>query len=122
MGVILRQPAHARHAAQLAALFIAIHRAKFRQPNWQLAVAVFLRRVNLDVMRAVHRLEQVLLVFIHLDGRVLAVFVKRKVPRLFIKLDAANVRREHRIVSALRQLALHKVLQLHAHDAALGHP
>ena len=43
-------------------------------------------------------------------------------PRLFIKLNTANVWSENWTVPALDQLALHEILQFRANNAALGHP
>ena len=59
VGVVLGEAAHAGHAVQLARLLEAIHRAELGQPQRQVAVAPRLRLVDRDVVRAVHRLEQV---------------------------------------------------------------
>ena len=61
VGIVLGEAADPGQPRQLARLLVAIDRAKLRQPHRQLAVAPRLGRVNLDVVRAVHRLEQVFL-------------------------------------------------------------
>ena len=58
MGIILREAAHAGHAVQFAGLLVAIDGAELGQADGQIAIAARLRLVNVDVMRAVHRLEQ----------------------------------------------------------------
>jgi hypothetical protein len=58
MGVVLREAADARHAVELAGLFPAIDGAELGEAHGQVAVAVRLRGEDLDVMRAVHRLQQ----------------------------------------------------------------
>ena len=57
--IVLGEPAHAGHAAKLTRLFPAIDGAEFRQPNRQIAIAVRIAGVDANVMRAVHRLEQI---------------------------------------------------------------
>ena len=98
MGVIHRKAAHPRQAVQLAALFIAVNRAQFGQAQGQIAVAAQLALVNFDVVRAVHRLEHELLV-IHVDGRVLAVFVVGIVAAGYVQVDFADVGRDHRQIT-----------------------
>src|SRR5580692_11927596 len=59
MGVVLSEPANAGHAAELARLLEAIDGAELRQANRQISIAMGSRLVDLDVMRTVHRLEQI---------------------------------------------------------------
>ncbi len=59
MRVILGEAAHARQPAQLAALLEAIDIAELRQSQRQVAVTAHLRFINHDMMRAVHRLQQI---------------------------------------------------------------
>ena len=61
MGVVLGEAADAGHAGQLARLLVAVDRAELGQADRQVAVAARLGGVDLDVVRAVHRLEQVFL-------------------------------------------------------------
>ena len=61
MGVVLGEAADAGQARQLARLLVAVDRAELGQPHRQVAVAPRLGGVDLDVVRAVHRLEQVFL-------------------------------------------------------------
>ncbi len=58
MRIILRETTHAGQPVQLTALLPAIHRAEFGEAHGQVAIAARLAVVNLDVMRAVHRLQQ----------------------------------------------------------------
>ena len=59
VGVVLGEAADAGHAGQLAGLLEAIDGAELGEPHRQVAVAARLRLVDLDVVRTVHRLEQV---------------------------------------------------------------
>ena len=122
MRVILAEATHASHSAQLARLLIAIDHPKLRQPNRQIAVTPRLRGINLDVMRAIHRLEQILLIALAFDRRVLTVFIIRKMARNFIQLDMPNVRRKDRCISSLGQLLLHQIAQFRANDSPFWHP
>ena len=61
MGVVLCKAADAGHTAEFAGLFPAVNGAELRQSNREVAVGMMIARVDLDVMRAVHRLEQVAL-------------------------------------------------------------
>ena len=58
MRIILREPAHARHASQLAALLPAIHGAELRQAHRKVAIRLGRLRVDADVVRAVHWLQE----------------------------------------------------------------
>ena len=72
VGIILREAAHAGHAAEFAGFFPAVDGAEFGQPYGQIAIAVRVAGVNADVMRAVHRLEQVAVdfAFFHAVGQI----------------------------------------------------
>ena len=59
MGVVLSEAADAEHAVEFARLLVAIDGAELGEPHRQVAVTPRLRFVNLNVVRAVHRLEQV---------------------------------------------------------------
>ena len=59
MGIVLREAADAEHAVEFARLLVAINGAELGQPHRQVAVAPRLGLVDLDVVRAVHRLEQI---------------------------------------------------------------
>jgi hypothetical protein len=61
VGVVLGEAAHPGHAGQLPAFLKTVDGAELREAHRQVAVAARLGLVDLDVMRAVHRLEQVLL-------------------------------------------------------------
>ena len=59
MSIVLSETADTGQAIQLASLLIAVDGAEFRQAHGQIAVAARFRLINLNVMRAIHRLEQV---------------------------------------------------------------
>ena len=56
--VVLRETAHAGEAAEFAGLFPAIHGAELREAHGQIAIRLGRLRVDADVVRAVHRLQQ----------------------------------------------------------------
>ena len=58
VGVILGEAAHAGHAAQFAGFLPAVDGAKLREAHRQVPVAVVVAGEDLDVVRAIHRLEQ----------------------------------------------------------------
>ena len=57
VGVVLGEAAHAGHAVEFAGLLPAVDRAELGEAHGQVAVGVRLRGEDLDVVRAVHRLE-----------------------------------------------------------------
>ena len=72
-------------------LLVAVDGAELGQPHGQVAVAARLRRVDLDVVRAVHRLEQVTARRRrHLDRRELPVLVVRIMPRGLVQMHVAE--------------------------------
>ena len=122
MGIVLGQPSYSCHAAQFATLFIAVYGAKFSQTNGELPVAVVSCRKNLDMVRAVHRFEEIFLILISLNCWILAVLVIREMSRLFIEINAADVRCENGIIASLQKFILHEILQFSPYDCPLGHP
>ncbi len=121
MRVIDRKAAHARQAGQLAALLVAVDRAELGQPQGQVAVAARLAAVDLDVVGAVHRLEQELLL-IDGDGRVLAVLVVGVVAAGLVQLQIADVGRDDRQIAALQLRLAQEALQVLAQHRAVGQP
>ena len=59
VSIILSEGANPGHAAEFSRLLPAIHRAEFREAHRQVAVAFRALGENPDVMRTIHRLEQV---------------------------------------------------------------
>ena len=122
VGIVLREAADAGHADELARLLEAVDGAELGQPHRQVAVAPRLRLVDHDVVRAVHRLEQVPLAVLEFDRRELAVAVVREMARDLVQLDAADVRRIDRFVAALAEFALDVVFQRLANDRPFRQP
>src|ERR1700722_19953675 len=106
---------------------------------------MLLTRKNLDVMRAVHRLEQVAVDLAALefvgklgagaaligqyierlalhDGRILRFLVVGKMAAGAIEADLADVWREDLVVALAGQLAADEILQFLADDRAVGRP
>jgi len=121
MRVVLGETAHAGQAVQLARLLVAVDRAELGQAHRQVAVRMQVVLVDVDVVRAVHRLEHEQ-VALHLEGRVLAVLVVRVVPALLVKRHAGDVRRDDRLVAALDLHLAQEALQQVAQDRAVGLP
>ena len=122
MGIILAKAPHASHSAEFPRLLVAIDHPELGEANRQIAVTARLGGVNLNVVRTIHRLEQILLVAFAFDGRILAVLIVRKMAGDLVELHMPDVRRENRGITALEQFLLHQVAQLGADDSALRHP
>ena len=58
MGIVLGEAAHPHQAVQRAGLLVAVTGAELGQPQRQVAVALQALVVDLDVARAVHRLDR----------------------------------------------------------------
>ena len=100
MGVVDREAARPRQAAQFARLLVAIDRAELGVAQRQIAIRTRLAGVDAAMVRAVHRPQQEF-VAIDVDRRVLAVGVIGIMPGGFVQFDAAEVGRDHRQVAAL---------------------
>ena len=122
MGVVLGEAADPGHPVQLARLLVAVHRAEFGQPQRQIAIAPRLRLEDLDVVRAIHRPEQIPLAFLQFDRRELAVLVVGKMAGDFVQVDVADHGGVHRQVFPPQQLVVEEVFQLAANDRPLGQP
>src|SRR5688500_12874993 len=142
MRVILCESADAGHATQLTRLLPAVDRSELREAHGHLPVAALLAGKNLDVHRAVHRLEQVAvdLALLHQvrelraaalllrelvdhlpidERRELALAVVRIVPAGFVQTEAPDVRREDLLVPLPPQMLGNEVLELLSDDRAV---
>ncbi len=97
MCVILGKAANSQEAVHDAGAFVAIHRPHFRDADGQFAVRMQIVLINLNVARAVHGLEHVvLLVDLHRAEHVL--LVKTPVAGGFPKVEPRHVRRDYELV------------------------
>ena len=145
VGVVLGEPAHPGHAAEFAGLLPAIDGAELGQPNRKVAVRMVVAGEDPDVVRAVHRLEQVALVgsvrqtvdqggatrvlvgefFQHVafgDGRVLAFLIVREMAGRAVEVEFADVRSEHLRISLFVEFRSDELLQRAAHQRAFRFP
>ncbi len=79
MGVVLGEGPHANHAAQLAALLVAIDRAELGESQRQVAIAARDGLVDVDVVRAVHGSQQETFLLNQLSLRHLSQLLQRTV-------------------------------------------
>ncbi len=112
-----------------AVLLVAVHRAELGQAHRQVAVAALLELVDLDVERAVHRLDVVLL-YIGVVARALldlhagehAVFVEAQMPRRLPEDRTAHMGRIDDLVAGLVVFLAPVFLDRHADARALREP
>ena len=121
VGIVLREAAHARQAVQHAAALEAVDRAPLGEAQRQVAVRPRPALVDVDVERAVHRL-QVELLPVDLDRRVHVVFVEIEVPARLPQRRATDVRRVDELVAAGQMLVFAELLGQVAHQPALRVP
>ena len=127
MGVVDREAAHAREPAEFAGLLVAIDLPELGQTHRQLAVRPPLVRIDLDVMRAVHGLEQValfvaLVVGVERHRGELAVFVIGIVPAGFPEFEPSDVRRDHGQIAAFELFLFEERDEGLPHDGPFGQP
>ena len=104
MGVVDGESPHPRQSVELAGLLEAVAGAELCVADRQVPVATGLVGVDLDVVRAVHGLEEVLIAFALAvprgDRGILGVGVVGVVAALLVEVDVSDVRRDHRLVPA----------------------
>ena len=145
VGVVLREGADTGHAAKLAGLFPAIDGAELGEADRKIAVRVLLAGEDLDVVRAIHRLEQVAVDFAVIefvgqlragaafrrervegfaldDGWVLRFLVVRKMTAGAVEAELADVGREDLVVTLAREFLADEGLQFLADDGAVRQP
>ena len=145
MRVILGESTHACHATDFARLLPPIDSAKLRESHRQIAVTARFTRVNANVVRAIHRFEHVPVDFaarhpvrqfatgaafcselrhriVFDDWRILTLAVVGEVAAGAIQIELADVGREDLEVALSAKFSADEVLQLVAHDAAVGSP
>ena len=145
VGIILGETADAREAAELAGLLPAIDGAELSEAHGQITVAAVLAIKDLDVVRAVHRLEEealdlagadvvhqraaVSLLIRELlksvalyDGWKLGILIIREVTRSPVKIELADVRGEDLEVALLIEFLGDEVFKLATNDSAFGLP
>src|SRR6188472_2622420 len=121
MGVVLSEPAYTSQAMQHAALLKSINRSPFGKPHWEFSVGTYSIPVDIDVKRAVHRL-QVVLLFVNLDRCVHVLGVEPQMPAGFPEIGAADVRRIDKVVPGFEVLLLAEVFGKMSNQPALGMP
>ena len=145
VGVVLGEAADAGHAAELAGFFPTVDGAELGEADREIAVAVVIAGVDLDVVRAVHRLEheavdgaffervgeggagRAVLVELHHrlafgEGDELAFFVVGEVAGGAVEVELADVWGEDLGVALLVELGADEFLELVAHDGAFWFP
>ena len=119
--VVQVHPAHARQAAQLAGFLVAPHRAELGNAQRQLAIAVLLVLVDLDVVRAVHRPQDELLIA-RLHDREHRVLVVVPVAGGLVHVDFGGVGRDDVLVAAFELQVRDPAFQLASDGGALRQP
>ena len=118
----LGEASHASHPVELARLLKTMDQPEFGDPQRQIAVTSRFGLINLDVMRTVHRPQQVAVAVGHLDRRKLAVGIVRIMARGFVQMNPADRWRVDGLVSPSNQFAVEERLKLVANDRSLGQP
>ena len=91
VAIILRKAAHAHHAVQGARRLVAVALAELAVAQWQVAVAAHAIVENLDMARAIHRLQRIGAVFRFRDEHVFTIIVP--VTGFFPQAAVENLRR-----------------------------
>ena len=106
---------------ELSRLLVAVELREFRDSHRQFAIAVRLREVEFEMMRAGHRSEHELLVVNH-DRRVHAVFVVGVVAALPVEIELRDIGGNHVLVAAAHLLVNDPALELAAHGGTFWEP
>ena len=123
VGVVLRESAHTGQSVQLTALLVTVNGTELGEAQRQVAVRAGRCLVNLAVMRAVHRLQQILLAFLRrVYGleRVLAVL--GPVAGSDVQGLVSDMRSDYLQVTVLLLNLAEELLQAVAQRGALGQP
>jgi len=121
MRVIDRKTANSHQPVQGTGKFRSIHGAHLGITLRQVAIGTLLRFVDADMERAVHRLEPKL-GFLNRSWRKHRIAVTLFMPADLPQFTLGDVRRVHKTVISLDQLAAQVVFHLLANDAALRMP
>jgi hypothetical protein len=111
VGIVERHDAHTAHARELARLLPAVHVAQFRNADGELAVGVLSARVYHDVVRAIHRAQDIRLPFA-LHHRVHGVAEVVPVAGFDVKLALGHGRGDDVLVATFDLEVLDPPLQL----------
>src|SRR6185312_546327 len=145
MCVVLREAAHASHAAEFARLLEAIDGAELGEADRQIAIAVLLAGINAYMVRTVHRLQHEALDVAFLEtigqlaaalafrgeardlfavhkGRELRVGVVRKMSAGLVEAELADVWRKYLMVALPSQVFADEILQFLTDNRAIGLP
>ena len=120
MRVVLGEAAYTEHAVKHTALLMPVDGSELRVTNGQIAIAPHSRSVDLNMARAVHRLEDELLILYVENVHVFAVVVvvARRPPQCI----ARDVRRRNEFISPADQHLPEKILYDQPHPCALRVP
>ena len=127
--IVLREAADAEHAVADAVLLVAVDRAELAVADRQVAVRALLELIALDVERAVHRLDVVVLdvgviafALLNVHHREHTVLVEAEVARSLPEVRLADVRRVDDLIAGLVVLLAPVVLNRHADACATRQP
>ena len=143
--VILGESTNSGQAANFTRLFPSIHRPKFRKPYWQITIGAWFTGVDLNVVRAVHRLQeeainfsrfqtfgeirtiaaalgQIAHQFVIQDWRELTLTVVREMSRCAVQVKFANMRSKDLSISLLIKFFSDEILQTLAKGGSVRSP
>ena len=121
VGVVLGEPTHPHKTVQRSGRFVPVYGSQLGIAHGQVAVGSHPGLVDMDVERAVHRLELVILPF-YPDGREHALPVVVEMPAHPPQVDSRDVRGEYEVIPRPRVLFPPEILHDPADDRALGVP
>ncbi len=119
--VVQRHGADAAEPADDARLLVTVHGAELRDAHRQVTVAPELRRVDEDMVRAVHGPEDHLLM-VEVHRREHAVAIVLPVPGDFVQVALGDVRRVDMLIARLALLPQDVLLEDSANRGAFGEP
>ena len=121
VGVVQRHGAHPAQSANDPRFLVAVHRSQFGDADRQIAVAVPFRRIDENVVRAVHGTKNEVFVF-QLHEREHVVLVMRPVAGGLVQLLLGQVRRIDVLVPVAAFFLGNVGLEFAADGSALGQP
>ena len=130
VGIVLSQAAHTSQTMHFAGLFVAVHRAEFKQTQRQLTVGTLTGFEDQIVHRAVHRLQVVveallddvavlILFLVQTHCRIHAILVPMQVAGSLIQTALGDVRSLHEAVVVLAMHFAGVILHRVDHSGAL---
>ena len=123
VSIVLREGANTSKSVKLTALLIAEHGSELCDTQWEILIRTWLMSINLTVVRAVHRLEHILLVLLWCVDWLESIFaIVSIVTRSYVEVLTTDTWCDYLLIVVRTEETTQELLQAQAQLCSLWQP